>query len=301
MFDQVTRAPRLPRPGETLFGSHYHTGFGGKGANQAVASARLGAQVTLVAKLGNDAIARATVEHYKEEGIGIDFLCFDAEHPSGVAPIWVDEQTGQNSILVVPGANQTLTPLEVRRAQEAIRASHVLLCQMETPISCTLEAFRIARSEGAATCTLLNPAPCSPIPEELYPLIDILAPNESEAAALSGMPVVSRDQAFAAALCLKERGVGTVIVTLGAQGAVAVTDQDQRISVSAPVVKAVDTTGAGDCFIGSLAVFMSLGLPLRRAMENACITASRSVMSQGTQSAYPRRRDLDPLLFSIEP
>lgn len=300
MFDQVTRAPRLPRPGETLFGTHYHTGFGGKGANQAVAAARLGAQVTFVAKLGNDAIGRTTVEHYKTEGICIDFLCFDPERPSGVAPIWVDERTGQNSILVVPGANQALTPLEVRHAQDVIRASQIVLCQMETPLSCTQEAFRIAKSDGATTRTLLNPAPCSLIPEELYPLIDILAPNESEAAALSGMPVESRDQAIEAARCLRGRGARTVIVTLGALGAVSVTDGDQVLSVTAPTVEAVDTTGAGDCFIGSLAVFLSLGLPLKRAMENACLTASRSVMFLGTQSAYPRKNDLDPRLFMLE-
>ena len=297
MHDQITRAARLPNPGETLVGSSYVTGFGGKGSNQAVMAARLGASVTMVVKLGNDAIGKETARHYAEEQIHTEFVFFDDRLSSGVAPIWVDENTGQNSILVVPGANQALTPQEVRRATVSLQSAQVVVCQMEVPMECNLEAFRIAK-EAPAVVTILNPAPSGPVSDELLRLTDLLAPNESEAATLTGLPVSNLAEAERAARALQARGARTVLITLGANGALAVTQDGEVIHVAAPAVKAVDTTGAGDCFIGSLAYFMAAGFGLRSAMEKACVIASRSVTAMGTQSSFPGRNELDPKLFA---
>ncbi|MDP1562174.1 MAG: ribokinase [Pirellulaceae bacterium] len=297
MHDQITRAARLPNAGETLVGSSYVTGFGGKGSNQAVMAARLGAQVTMVVKLGNDAIGKETAQHYAEEKIHTEFVFFDDQRSSGVAPIWVDENTGQNRILVVPGANQALTADEVRLATAALQSAHVVVCQMEIPMECNLEAFRKAK-EVPSVLTILNPAPSGPVPDEILRLTDLLAPNESEAAALTGFPVSNLTEAERAARALQARGARTVLITLGANGALAVTADDEVIHVAAPVVKAVDTTGAGDCFIGCLAYFMAAGFGLRIAMEKACVIASHSVTAPGTQSSFPRRIELDPMLFA---
>ena len=166
MNDQIARAPRLPGPGETLVGTDYQTGFGGKGSNQAVMAARLGAQVTMVVKLGRDAIGEQTAKRYADEGILTDFVFFDDQLSSGVAPIWVDEETGQNTIIIVPGANLALTPAEVRRAADSIHGAHAVVCQMEIPMECNIEAFRIAR-ETSSAMTILNPAPSAPLPDEL--------------------------------------------------------------------------------------------------------------------------------------
>ncbi|MDA0814845.1 MAG: ribokinase [Verrucomicrobia bacterium] len=298
MHDQITRAARLPNPGETLVGSSYVTGFGGKGSNQAVMAARLGAIVTMVVKLGNDAIGKETAQHYTAEGIHTEFVYFDDRLSSGVAPIWVDENTGQNCILVVPGANQALTPQEIRRATVSLQSAQVVVCQMEIPTECNLEAFRIAKETAASVLTILNPAPSGPVSDELLQLTDLLAPNESEAATLTGLSVSTLAEAERAARALQARGARTVLITLGAKGALAVTRDDEVIHVAAPLVKAMDTTGAGDCFIGSLAYFMAAGFGLRSAMEKACIIASRSVTAMGTQTSFPRKGELDPTMFS---
>ena len=300
MHDQITRAARLPNPGETLVGGSHVTGFGGKGSNQAVMAARLGASVTMVVKLGQDAIGKETARHYTEENIHTEFVCFDDRLSSGVAPIWVDEKTGQNSILIVPGANQALTPQEVRRATAPLQSAQVVVCQMEIPMECNLEAFRIAK-EFPSVLTILNPAPSGPVSDELLRLTDLLAPNESEAAAMTGLSVSNLADAERAARALQARGARRVLIALGAKGALAVTYDDEVIHVAAPMVKPVDTTGAGDCFIGSLAYFLAAGFGLRAAMEKACVIASRSVTAKGTQTSFPRKDELDPKLFAALP
>ncbi len=296
MNDQIARAPRLPGAGETLVGSSYQTGFGGKGSNQAVMAARLGAEVTMVVKLGRDSVGDQTAKHYADENILTDFVYFDDRLSSGVAPIWVDEDTGQNTIIIVPGANLALTPTEVRRAAGSIQAAQVVVCQMEIPMECNIEAFHVAR-EASSVRTILNPAPSAPIPDQMLSLTDLLVPNESEAADLTGLPVTNPEEAEQAARALQARGAATVLITLGSAGAIAVTTSDEVIRVTAPADKAVDTTGAGDCFIGSLAYFLAVGFDLRRAMENACSIASRSVLAHGTQKSFPRKADLNPELF----
>ncbi len=295
MIDQVSRAPRIPKPGETLIGSSYQVGFGGKGANQAVTAARLGANVSMVAKVGNDSLGESHFKNFKEQGIGTDFIFTDDQQPSGVAPIWVDEQTGQNSIIVIPGANATMTPAEVRSASVAIESAALVVAQLEIPIPSNIEAFKIARAAGRRT--ILNPAPATELPDELLRLTDILVPNESEAELLTGIPVTGPSSAAEAAELLKSRGVKNVLVTLGKNGAYALLETGEQLTSEAPKVDTVDTTGAGDCFIGSFSVFLSLGLEFSTSMRQACLVAAQSVTKEGTQTSFPCRNELDPALF----
>lgn len=295
MIDQVSRAPRIPKPGETLIGSTYQVGFGGKGANQAVTAARLGAEVSMVAKVGQDALGESHFKNFAEQGIGTDFIFTDDEQPSGVAPIWVDEQTGQNSIIVIPGANATMTAKEVRSAMAAIESASLVIAQLEIPISCNIEAFKIARA--ARRMTVLNPAPAAELPDELLALTDILVPNETEAEMLTGIPVTDHVSATEAAKILKSKGVKNVLITLGENGAYAVLEDGKELACETPKVNAVDTTGAGDCFIGSFCVFLSLGLEFAASMQQACIVAAQSVTKEGTQTSFPCRSELDPALF----
>src|SRR5207237_10796204 len=181
--DLTFRTPRLPAPGETLAGRSFHLGFGGKGANQAVMAARLGAHVALVGRVGHDLFGEQTARHLRGQGVDTAHLRADARHPTGVASIAVDDRA-QNCILVVPGANAGLTPADVRQAADAIRAAAVVLCQLEVPVDAVLEAFRVAR--GAGVRTVLNPAPALPLPDELLRLTDLCVPNETEAEQLTG-------------------------------------------------------------------------------------------------------------------
>lgn len=294
MTDQIARAPRLPGPGETLVGSAYSLGFGGKGSNQAVMAARLGATVSMVVKLGRDVFGEDTLKNYRAQNINTDFVFFDEHLSSGVAPIWVDETTGQNQIIVVPGANLALTPGEVRSAHAVIARSAVVVCQNEIPLECSLEAFRLAKRAGVRT--LFNPAPASDIPDELLRLSDILAPNETEAAILTGIAADTDEGAARAAKALRgERGVSAVIVTLGSRGAL-VLDEAGTHRVAAETVQALDSTGAGDAFVGSLAYFLGAGISLREAAEKACRVATRSVLRHGTQSSFPRAAEVADIL-----
>lgn len=295
MVDLIARVPRLPTAGETLVGSEFLQGFGGKGSNQAVMAARLGARVTVVVKLGRDSFGENTLENYREQGIDTTFVSFDEERASGVAPITVDEESGQNVVIVVPGANLSLVPEDVERAADAIRSSDVLMCQLETPVEATLAAFRIAK-ESSGTIAVLNPAPAAQLPEELLRLTDVFVPNEVEAATLTGRTVRTRDEAFEAAKSLLERGPRTVVITLGDRGAVCLERGGEPFHVAAQPVKAVDSTGAGDAFVGSLAYFLGRRTPLRDAVSKACAVATRSVLKAGTQSSFPYRSEIEELV-----
>lgn len=295
MVDQVARAPRIPKPGETLIGNSYQIGFGGKGANQAVAAARLGAEVALIAKLGRDVFGENSLKNFQDQGIGTNHIFFDDHQPSGVAPIWVDEQTGQNSIIVIPGANNTMTAADVRSAASAIESASLVVAQLEVPIQCNVEAFRIARKAGITT--ILNPAPAAELPAELMRLTDILIPNESEAELLSGISVTDKATAATAATKLRSMGGKNVIITLGANGAYALLENRTALNADAPKVDPIDTTGAGDCFIGSFSVFLAMGLSFATSMQQACLVAADSVTKEGTQTSFPCRQDLEPSLF----
>lgn len=289
--DLVARVAQLPEPGETVFGSSFTQGFGGKGSNQAVMAARLGARVSVVVKLGRDDFGEAVLRNYQEQGIDTTFVG-TAEDASGVALITVDEASGQNVITIVPGANSSLSPEDVRGAAAAVRGATVLVAQLETPVPATLEAFRLAKRGGVRT--LLNPAPAADLPEELLTLTDILIPNELEAAALIGRAVRSPEDALGAAEGLLGRGPRVVVITLGGRGAVLAQTGKAPFHITTESVKAVDTTGAGDAFVGSLAYFTACvpELPLADAVAKACRVASLSVQREGTQTSYPYRAEL---------
>jgi ribokinase len=288
-IDLIAKVPRLPKLGETLVGHSFHLGYGGKGANQAVMAAKLGAQVTMVTKVGRDVFGEGTLTNYRQQGIDATHVLFDDMRFSGVAPIFVDD-TGRNVIVIVPGANMGLSPDDARRARDAIAMAAVLICQLEVPVETTLEAFRIAKAAGVRT--ILNPAPAAPLPDALLALTDFCVPNETETELLTGLPVVSLDDARAAAQTLLARGPQTVVITLGGRGAL-LADRQSASHYPAVEVSAVDSTGAGDAFVGSLAVFLAEGVPLPQALARANAVAALSVTKVGTQTSFPARAEAE--------
>jgi ribokinase len=292
MIDLISKVPRLPKLGETLVGDSFHLGYGGKGANQAVMAAKLGAKVTMVNKVGRDVFGEGTLKNFHEQGIDTTHVLFDESRFSGVAPIFVDNNA-QNFIVIVPGANLGLLPADVRKAEQVILEADILICQLEIPVETTLEAFRIAKSGNVRT--ILNPAPAAPIPDELLTLSDICAPNETETELLTGQPVDTLAEAETAARKLLSRGPRTVILTLGERGALLV-DEDTVENIPAVKVDAVDPTGAGDAFIGSLAVYLGAGLSIREAIGRANAVAALSVTRIGTQISFPEKAEADDFL-----
>ena len=290
--DLVLRLNRIPRPGETRGDGEYFSAPGGKGANQAVAAARAGGRVSFVARLGRDAFGDQALAGFQRDRLDTQFIRRDRRSPSGVALIFVSRQ-GENSIGVAPGANAALSPADVRRAARAIAAADVLLVQLEIPLP-TVEAA-VALAVRVGTPVVLNPAPARPLPAKLLRQISILTPNESEAAQLSGVEVRNVRTATQAARVLRQQGVGTVIVTLGARGVVAVSAAG-TIRVPAFRVRPVDTTAAGDVFNGALAVALGEGQPLSDAIRFASAAAALSVTRAGAQPSAPRRAAIRRLL-----
>jgi ribokinase len=292
-IDLISYVPRLPVLGETLHGTRFHMGFGGKGANQAVMAAKLGATVTMITKLGRDVFGDNTRKNFEGFGIATRHVHFTDQAFSGVAPIAVDPGGG-NSIIIVTGANDLLTPEEIGEARSDIAASDVLVCQLEIPVELNLAALRLARSAGVTT--IFNPAPAKPeLPEEIYRLSDVFCPNETETQLLTGKPVTTLQEAESAARVLLARGAGAVILTLGQRGSLVVT-RDAAQHVPAQVVKALDSTGAGDAYVGSLAYFLGLGKPLLEAAQRAGAIATRSVLKSGTQTSFPAACEVADLL-----
>jgi len=288
-IDLTFRTVRLPKPGETLAGHGFQLGYGGKGANQAVMAARLGAHVTMIGKVGRDVFGEGALRNYREQGIDTTHVLIDGERPTGVASIVVDD-AARNCILVVPGANLGLTPEDVRAAASVIEGAAVLLCQLEVPIETVTEALRIART--AKVTTILNPAPAVLLPDELLGLADLCVPNESEIELLTGgQTATTVQEAAAAAWELLRRGPRTVIVTLGERGAL-IADATSAEHVEAPHVEAVDSSGAGDAFIGALGVFLAEGMQLREAVRQANAVATLSVTRLGTQASFPTRAEV---------
>jgi ribokinase len=287
--DMVAKAERLPGPGETVIGGAFVTVAGGKGANQAVAAARLGAQVTFVGAVGDDALGVQAVAGLAAEGIDVSRVVALPGQASGVALILVDAE-GQNSIMVAPGANMALTPVHVDQAADAIAAADVLVLQCETPPATVQHAAELARKQGVRV--ILNPAPAQAVPVELLRSVDLLTPNESEADALLGDPGAADANPERAAEALATLAGCPVIITLGVQGAVACQGSD--IARIAPRrVEAVDATAAGDCFTGALAVGLAEGLSLLDAAAQATLAASISVTRLGAQRSLPTRAELD--------
>jgi ribokinase len=288
-IDLISYVPRLPAVGETLHGTRFRMGYGGKGANQAVMAAKLGAQVAMVAKLGQDVFGEGTLDNFREWGVDASHVSFTSDAFSGVAPIAVDPE-GRNTIIIVTGANDELSVDDVERARPAIAAASVVVCQLEIPLGISLAALRVAREEGVTT--ILNPAPArAELPEEAYRLSDVFCPNEPETELLTGRALAGDDDARAAARELLARGARSVILTLGERGCLVVTP-DEETHVPVDPVEAVDTTGAGDAFVGTLAFFLAEGRPLAEAADRANRVAAVSVRGPGTQTSFPTAAEL---------
>ena len=287
-MDLVTRASRLPRAGETLIGQTFSTVPGGKGANQAVASARLGADVSMIGCVGTDAYGTQLREALRVEGIDCQAVS-TVDGSSGVALIVVDDSS-QNAIVIVAGSNGELTPASLQAFDAVLQAADVIVCQLEVPMNTVGYALKRGRELGKTV--ILNPAPASgPLPAEWYASIDYLIPNESEASALSGVTVDSIDAAKVAATQLIQAGAGKVIVTLGAQGALF-TDGQRFEHLQAPKVKAVDTTAAGDTFVGGFAAALANGKSEAEAIRFGQVAAALSVTRAGAQPSIPTLHDV---------
>jgi ribokinase len=287
-MDLMLRCTRLPQPGETVLGTDFRTEPGGKGANQAVAAARLGAQVALVGCVGDDDFGARAIAGLRAEGVGLAHLSVIEGCATGVAMVQVDEY-GQNSIVLGPGANHAFTAAHVDSAARLIAEAGLLICQLETPLPAVQRAIEIAHAAGVPV--LLNPAPAQPLPASMLRQIDLLVPNESEASALSGIPVRGQAGAAEAATALVRAGCGAVLVTLGPEGVVLL-DGQGRHHHPAHAVCALDTTGAGDTFIGALAAASVEGQDLRSAIDFAQRAAAFSVQRRGAQASMPTRGDL---------
>ena len=287
-MDLVTRAPRLPRGGETLIGQSFSTVSGGKGANQAVAAARLGAKVSMVGCIGSDAYGQQLRNALLAEQIDCDAISI-VDGASGVALIVVDDNS-QNAIVIVAGANGALTPGVIDRFDSVLQAADVIICQLEVPDATVGHALKRGRELGKTV--ILNPAPASrPLPADWYAAIDYLIPNESEAAALSGLPVDSLETAETAATRLIGMGAGKVIITLGAQGSLFADGLGFQ-HFPAPQVHAVDTTAAGDTFVGGFAAALASGQSEAEAIRFGQVAAALSVTRAGAQPSIPTLSDV---------
>jgi ribokinase len=290
-LDLVVRCGQIPSPGETVLGSEFMTVPGGKGANQAVAAARLGAPVTFVGRVGKDAFGDRLAAEIGGAGVDTTYLVRDADHATGVALISVD-QAGQNAIVVAPGANGALSPADVDAAEAVIASAAVLIVQLEIPLDTVKHAIAVAKRHG--TRTILNPAPvrsANPPGAALLTEVDVLTPNEHEAANLLGHSSPDGLDMTTVARRLVDRGPGLVIVTLGASGCL-VAWRGSEMHVTAPKVTAVDTTAAGDCFTGALAVGLAEGMELGGAVQFAVRAASISVTRAGAQPSLPTRAEV---------
>jgi ribokinase len=294
--DFTVTVDRLPREGETVTGGRLFVGHGGKGANQAVAARRLGAEVRFVGSVGADPSGEQIASRLVAEGIVIDGLCQSQEAATGTALIVVDAQ-GRNQIAVAPGANRLLTPELARAREPDFEWAEVLLIQLETPLPSVAWALGTARRHRLLT--VLNPAPAQVLPEAIYPLVDYLTPNASEAQLLTGHAVEAPETARLAAQELLARGVGTVVVTLGAAGALAC-DGKSALHFPAFPVQAVDTTGAGDAFNAGLAVGLAAGGTLEEAIPLANAAAALACTRTGAQEALPDRRQVEAFLRDLK-
>lgn len=287
--DMVVKSEKLPAAGETILGGTFLMNAGGKGANQAVAAAKLGADITFVSKVGDDIFGKQAIQGFQKEGINTDFVFTDTENPSGVALILVDAK-GENSIAVASGANGNLQIAEVEKAIEQISANDMALLQLEIPIPTVEFAIKKCYENGAKV--ILNPAPAQKLDETVFQYIDIITPNETEAELLTGIKVTDLETAEQAAEVLHQKGVRNIIITLGSRGAYLYNSTANRL-ISTPKVQAVDTTAAGDVFNGALAVALSEGNDLEKAIEFACKAAAISVTRMGAQASTPLRGEVN--------
>ncbi|MEA3119665.1 MAG: ribokinase [Paraburkholderia sp.] len=289
-MDLVARVPRMPAAGETLAGRTFAQVPGGKGGNQAVAVARLGARVAMIGRVGDDANGATLRDGLEAEGIDCSLLAVSSTAPTGVALITVDD-AGRNSIVIVAGSNGELTPGDIMRNEAVLAAADVVVCQLETPENTV--AVALAAGHRLGKTVILNPAPATgPLPAHWLPLIDYLVPNEVEAAALSGLPIQSPGDAVAAARALHNQGTRNVVITLGAAGIIAVLN-GTPLHLEAPRVKAIDTTAAGDTFIGAFAAQLAQRVAVDHALHFAQQAAALSVTRAGAQPSIPNRAEVE--------
>lgn len=286
--DMVIKADHLPLPGETILGGTFFMNPGGKGANQAVAAARLNGQVTFICKTGNDIFGRQSLQLFEDEGIDTTLIQSDSTNPSGVALITVDKNA-ENCIVVASGANAFLTPQSLAKAEMVISSARIVLMQLEIPIETVAYVATVAAANNVKV--VLNPAPACEIPADLMQNISVITPNKTEAEMLSGVAIIDLETAAAAAKVIREKGVEVVIITLGSKGALIVTDTLTQM-IEAPNVKAIDTTAAGDVFNGALAVALSEEKSITDAVAFACQAAAISVTRMGAQSSAPYLHEL---------
>ncbi len=287
--DMVVQSEKLPVPGESVVGHQFLMNPGGKGANQAVAAAKLDGKVTFIAKVGNDIFGMEAKKGFEAHGMDTSYIIEDIENPSGVALIMVDAK-GENCISVALGANLALKKVEIDAAEQAFVEADFLLMQLEVPLETVIHAAETANSKGIKV--VLNPAPAQAIPAALYKHLHIITPNETEASMLTGIEVTDEVSAMKAAKALKAKGAEIVIITLGSKGALVVSDDMEEL-VPSQKVKAVDTTAAGDTFNGALVVGLSEGMVLKEAVVFANKAAALSVTKMGAQSSIPLRNELN--------
>ena len=285
--DMVIKTDQLPRPGETKLGGHFFMNAGGKGANQAVAAARLGGNVTLIAKLGNDIFGKQTIETLQNENIQTGHIFFDDQMPSGTALIMVNEE-GENCIAVAPGANANLLPPDIEKLSQIGEAA-IILVQLEIPMQTVVYIVNAARLNRQKL--IINPAPAQKLGDDLLQGLYLITPNETEAFVLTGVNVHNQTTASEAASYFLDRGVENVIITMGAQGAYF-QNNHLKLMIPAPKVKAIDTTAAGDVFCGALTVALTEMMDWERAIGFAVRAASISVTRMGAQSSIPFRKEI---------
>jgi len=291
--DTTYRADRLPRIGETILGHRFTLGPGGKGSNQSVATARAGGEVHFIARIGRDTFADLAYATWADAGVQPAVIQVDRE-ATGAACIFVEEETGDNAIIVCPGAAGGITPSDIDTKADLIRRAGVFVTQLEQPVDAAMRALEIARDGGAVT--ILNPAPAATLPDAIFPLCDYVTPNESEAELLTGVPVCDMPSARRAAEALLEKGVGAALLTLGGNGALLVT-RDGEVHVPAFLAeRVVETTGAGDAFNGGFAVALAEGLTGAEAVRFGCAVAGLSVTRAGAAASMPSRDEIDALL-----
>ncbi len=292
-MDLIVRTPRLPAPGETILGTTFTTAPGGKGANQAVAAAKLGAPVKMLGRVGADDFGKVLRSNLSAVGVDTQYLVTDTEAATGIASIWVDDK-GQNSIIVAPGANGRVGRADVDAAAVAFRNARVIVAQLEIPLDAVQYAFQLARKHNQLT--ILNPAPAQPLSRKILELVDVVIPNETEAAQLTGMQVQDFESAQNAANVLKQMGARRVLITLGAQGAVILDDDTPAQAIAPFPVQVVDTTAAGDAFVGALAAALARDKDWNTSLREASAAGALAATKLGAQPSLPTRAELDAFL-----
>ncbi|MBJ2355915.1 ribokinase [Sphaerochaeta sp. S2] len=300
VVDLMARSPHIPVQGETVKGSIFKMGPGGKGSNQAVAAHRCGGDVILVTKVGNDVFGKVAKDFYADEQMDSRYVFEDPDLATGIALIMVDEHTSQNSITVVPGACGAISQEEIRSIDSILDDTSVLVAQLETNLDILPPAVERVHTSGGIALLNPAPAPVEPLDDEFIGMFDLVTPNETEASCLTGIDVVNRESAHKAALALQAKGVRDVIITMGKMGCFLLTAEQEALLFPTMEVKVVDTTGAGDAFNGGLATALSKGKDLRQAIYFATAVASLSVTKVGTAPAMPTNDEVQQFLSALD-